>query len=243
MDKVTFRRAKVFENREVAPGIFLLRVEGEHSARPGQFYMLRGWELDPPLSRPFSVFDLDPSGISFLYKVRGRGTRLFSQLSPGDELAALGPLGNPWPKVEGRVAMVGGGLGIAPLFLAAKGLPEVDVFLGFPGKPYLVEEFRKVADKVHVTSETGEGGERGLVSDLFSPEGYRACFACGPLGMLKELAKKCKEAGVPLYVSLEERMACGLGACLGCTLLTKGGPRRVCKDGPIFSAEELCWDG
>ncbi|HAF69843.1 MAG: Dihydroorotate dehydrogenase B (NAD(+)), electron transfer subunit [Acetothermia bacterium 64_32] len=243
MDKVTFRRAKVLENREVAPGIFLLRVEGDHSARPGQFYMLRAWELDPPLSRPLSVFDLDPSGVSFLYKVRGRGTRLLSRLSPGDELAALGPLGNGWKGVEGRVALVGGGLGIAPLLLSAKSVPEADVYLGFPGKPYLVEEFRKVAEKVYVTSETGEGGERGLVSDLFSPEGYDACFACGPLGMLKEVAKKCREAGVPLYVSLEERMACGLGACLGCTVPTKGGPRRVCKDGPVFLAEEPCWDG
>lgn len=243
MDKVTLHRATVLENREVAPGVLLLRVEGTCSALPGQFYMLRAWELDPPLFRPMSVFDLGSSAISFLYTVRGKGTRLLSRLSPGDELDVLGPLGNGWPRVEGRVALVGGGTGIAPLHFTAKAIPEADVYLGFPGKPYLVEEFRKVADKVHVISETGEGGKRGLVSDLFPPEGYRACFACGPLEMLKAIARKCKEAGVPLFVSLEERMACGLGACLGCTVLTKSGPRRVCKDGPVFRAEELYWDG
>ena len=242
MDKVSVRRAKVFENREVAPDVFLLQVEGAFSALPGQFCMLRAWELDPPLFRPMSVFDLGPSTISFLYKVRGRGTGLLSRLSPGDKLTVLGPLGNGWEGAEGRVALVGGGMGIAPLLLAAKAHPQAHVYLGFPGKPYLVERFREVAGKVYVTSETGEGGERGLVSDLFSPQGYSACFACGPLGMLKAIAKKCREVGVPLYVSLEERMACGLGACLGCTILTVRGPKRVCRDGPVFCAEEVLWD-
>lgn len=239
MDRVAVRRAKVLCNEEVAPGVFLLRTGGEFSARPGQFYMVRAWELDPPLSRPFSVFDLSRDGISFLYAVRGRGTRLLSQLSPGDELTLFGPLGNGWERAPGRVALVGGGLGIAPLYFTAKVFGEVDLYLGFRGQPYLVEEFRQVAARLHVASESGEGGEKGLVTDIFSPEGYSACYACGPRPMLAALGKACRRAGVPLFVSLEERMACGLGACLGCTVLTKDGPKRVCRDGPVFRAEEV----
>lgn len=242
MDRVAVRRAKVLCNEEVAPGVFLLRARGEFSARPGQFYMVRAWELDPPLSRPFSVFDLSRDGISFLYAVRGRGTRLLSQLSSGDELTLFGPLGNAWERADGRVALVGGGLGIAPLYFTAKAFGEVDVYLGFRGRPYLVEEFRQVAARLHVASESGEGGKKGFVTDVFSPQGYSACYACGPLDMLKAVAKKCREVGVPLYVSLEERMACGLGACLGCTVFTVRGPKRVCRDGPVFRAEEVLWD-
>jgi dihydroorotate dehydrogenase electron transfer subunit len=243
MPELALRRAKVLENQEVQSGVFLLRAGGKFSARPGQFYMLRAWDLDPPLFRPMSVFDLEGETISFLYAVRGRGTRLLCRLSPGDELSLLGPLGNGWEEPAGRLALVGGGVGIAPLFFAAKASRGADVYLGFPGRPYLVEGFREVAERVYVASETGEGGEKGLVSELFSPEGYAACFACGPQGMLRAIARKCRKAKVPLYVSLEERMACGLGACLGCTVFAKDGPRRVCKDGPVFRAEELFWDG
>jgi len=243
MDKVILSKGKVIENREVAPDVFLLRVEGEYSALPGQFYMLRAWELDPPLFRPMSVFDLGPSAISFLYAVRGRGTRLLSRLSPGDGLTLLGPLGNGWPRAEGRVALVGGGMGIAPLLFTAKAFGGVDVYLGFRGRPYLLEEFRNVAAHIRVASESGGGWEKGPVTKLFSPRGYAACYACGPSALLKALSEKCQKEGVPLFVSLEERMACGLGACLGCTIPTVQGPKRVCQDGPVFCAEEVLWDG
>jgi len=242
VDRVALRRAEVLCNEEVAPGVFLLRAKGEFPARPGQFYMVRAWELDPPLSRPFSVFDLSRDGISFLYAVRGRGTRLLSGLSPGDGLTLFGPLGNGWMRMPGRVALVGGGLGIAPLYFTAKIFGGVDLYLGFRGRPYLVEEFRRVAASIHTASESGEGGEKGLVTDIFSPEGYRACYACGPRGMLAALWERCRRAGVPLFVSLEERMACGLGACLGCTVLTEDGPKRVCRDGPVFQAQEVFGD-
>ncbi len=243
MDQVKLARAEVTGNREVAPGIFLLRAGGEFSARPGQFFMVRAWGLDPPLFRPFSVFDLSPGEISFLYAVRGRGTRLLARLSPGDELLALGPLGNGWPEPRGRLALVGGGLGIAPLYLAAKRFLGAHVYLGFPDRPYLVEEFRQVAAHLRVASETGEGGEPGTAVEIFSPVGYDLCYACGPRGMLAALWERCRRAGVRLYVSVEERMACGLGACLGCTVFARGGPVRVCREGPVFPAEELFDDG
>jgi len=229
-------------NREVAPGIFLLEVRGRFAASPGQFYMLRAWELDPPLSRPMSVFALEERKIAFLYEVRGRGTRLLSRLSPGDELLLLGPLGRGWAPPDRPLALVAGGTGIAPIHFAAQ-LYGGDAFLGFRGKPYLVESFVDWCREVHVASETGEGGLKGVVTEIFRPEGYRTCFACGPEGMLRELHRICRGADVPLFVSVEERMACGLGACLGCTVLTSRGPRKVCVDGPVFPVEELWGDG
>lgn len=239
MDAVALRWAVVRGNAEVAPGVFLLRAEGAFRARPGQFYMVRAWERDPLLFRPLSAFDLSPGEISFLYGVRGRGTCLLSRLSPGEELELLGPLGNGWPEPPGRLALVGGGLGIAALYLAAKAFGGAHVYLGFPGRPFLVEAFREVAAGLRVASESGEGGERGLVTRIFPPEGYDACYACGPRPMLAAIWEACRRAGVALFVSLEERMACGLGACLGCTVFTKDGPKRVCRDGPVFRAEEV----
>lgn len=246
-DKIDYSTGRVRENRAVAPDVFLLKVEGSFKCeKPAQFYMLRAWDLDPPLFRPMSVFDLSDEGISFLYAVRGRGTRLLSRLSSGDELTLLGPLGRGWERTEGRVALVGGGMGIAPLFFTAKVFgPPVEVFLGFRGKPLLVEEFGRLCDRLQVTSESEAPryGQGGLVTDIFSGEGYSACYACGPVPMLATLSAICRRASVPLFLSLEERMACGIGACLGCTVFTKGGPKRVCRDGPVFPAEELLWDG
>lgn len=236
------KRGEVAANREVAPGIFLLEVRGRFAASPGQFYMLRAWELDPPLSRPMSVFSLEERKIAFLYEVRGRGTRLLSRLSPGDALLLLGPLGRGWAPPNRPLALVAGGTGIAPVHFAAQ-LYGGDAFLGFRGKPYLVESFVDWCREVHVASETGEGGLKGVVTEIFRPEGYRTCFACGPEGMLRELHRICRGADVPLFVSVEERMACGLGACFGCTVLTSRGPRKVCVDGPVFPAEELWGDG
>jgi dihydroorotate dehydrogenase electron transfer subunit len=189
-----------------------------------------------------SVFALEERKIAFLYEVRGRGTRLLSRLSPGDELLLLGPLGRGWAPPDRPLALVAGGTGIAPIHFAAQ-LYGGDAFLGFRGKPYLVESFVDWCREVHVASETGEGGLKGVVTEIFRPEGYRTCFACGPEGMLRELHRICRGADVPLFVSVEERMACGLGGCLGCTVLTSRGPRKVCVDGPVFPVEELWGDG
>lgn len=243
MDEIAVRRAPVLANEQVAPDIFLLKVEGSFPARPAQFYMLRSWDLDPPLPRPMSVFDRTDKALLFLYIVRGRGTDLLSRLSPGDELTVLGPLGNGWERMGKRIALIGGGLGIAPLFYTAKVFGRADVYLGFRERPFLLKKFEQVADRVYVSSESGEWGRKGLVTEIFSPGGYDACYACGPYAMLAALSRACQGARVPLFVSLEERMACGIGACLGCAVRTTGSFRRVCRDGPVFRAEEVIWDG
>lgn len=241
MAGLAFRQAPVLEQREVRPGVFVLRVGGEFRAKPGQFFILRAWELYPLLGRPMSVFDLSQDSLSFAYAVRGEGTRAISRLRPGDKLWLLGPLGNGWTRAEGRVALVGGGIGLAPLLFTAKVFgPPLDIFLGFRDEPFLLEEFPPFA-RVHVASERGgpPGVFPGLVSEMFEPHGYAAVYACGPQAMLEALYQKCRRVGVPLYVSLEERLACGIGACLGCTIFTKNGPARLCREGPVFLADEV----
>lgn len=239
---VVFQEAPVLEQRAVAPGVFRLRVGGEFTAQPGQFFLLRAWGLHPLLSRPMSVFDLSPGSLSFLYAVRGEGTRLLSRLRPGDSLQVLGPLGRGWARVEGTVALVGGGLGLAPLFYTAKVFgPPLSVFLGFKDVPFLVEEFRAFGE-VRVATERPDGhpgAVPGRVTDIFEPHGYSAVYACGPNPMLQALHRKCQAVGIPLYVSLEERLACGIGACLGCTIFTRTGPARLCREGPVFPADEV----
>jgi dihydroorotate dehydrogenase electron transfer subunit len=237
------REAAVLTNEEVAPSFFRIAVVGSFPAEPAQFYMLRAWHLDPPLARPMSVFERTEEQVSFLYKVRGKGTKLLSRLKPGDALSLLGPLGNGWQRSDGRIALIGGGCGIAPLLHTAKVFGEVDLYLGFQDRPFLVEAFEKLATRVVITSESGRGGRMGVVIDDFDPANYEACYACGPHEMLKTLAQICNTAGVPLIVSLEERMACGIGACLGCAVKTTNGVRSVCRDGPVFRAEEVVWDG
>ena len=222
--------AKILENHPVADGFHLMRVESDNDAKMGQFYMLRAWDRYPVLSRPISVFDSDGKTVSFLYKVVGQGTEIFRGLQPGEEIKLDGPHGNGFPH-QGDPALVGGGVGIAPLYLLAK---EVDVYLGFSGQPMLVEEYQAAADKVAVNVG-------GFVTDDIDPVQYDVVMACGPEAMMKVLYQKCVDTGskAKVYVSMENRMACGIGACLVCTCKTKSGNKRACKDGPVMEGWEV----
>ena len=233
---------KIRSNEKVDQDFYLMTVEQENKARMGQFYMLRAWDTYPVLSRPISVFDADGQTVSFLYKVIGKGTKMLSELEAGEKITLDGPHGNGFPELTGKkkIALVGGGVGIAPLFLATKTYksadPEtqVDVYLGFSGEPILIDEYKKVADQVIVNVG-------GFVTDDINPCEYDAISTCGPGIMMKVLYDKCQKVGaaVPLYVSMENRMACGIGACLVCTCKTSGGNKKVCKDGPVFLGSEV----
>jgi dihydroorotate dehydrogenase electron transfer subunit len=232
--------ARVLSNETLSKDFRLMRARCDNNAEMGQFYMLRCWDSYPVLSRPVSVFDTDGATLSFLYKIVGQGTAMLAELRSGDSIDLLGPLGKPLPDLDGRIAMVGGGVGAAPLYLAARTLKKrhpdcvLDLYLGFTGEALLEEEFKSAADSV--TVKVG-----GYITDAVNPAGYDHIFACGPEIMMRVLFDKCKEAGAEdrLIVSLESRMACGVGACLVCSCKTAGGRRKVCKDGPVFYGKEV----
>ncbi len=238
--------AVVLENSMQAADIYLLKAglpAGAAAPRAGQFYMLRCWGPDeaPLLSRPISVheYDGEKRTVSFLYQVKGRGTRRLAALEPGSALALTGPAGNGFLLEGATAVVVGGGIGTAPLLQLAKDLARAgvvtDAILGFRDEPYRVEAFRAVCRHVEVATDTGSVGHKGFVTDLLVPGHYDTVYICGPEVMMEKAARMALGAGVRTYVSKEAKMACGLGACLGCTCRTgEGAPVSVCKDGPVF---------
>ncbi|TDA65889.1 MAG: dihydroorotate dehydrogenase electron transfer subunit [Clostridia bacterium] len=225
------------------------------AARPGQFVHVRcGAGLWPLLRRPFSLFAVDREAgeIRLVYQVKGTGTLALTKKQPGEELDVMGPLGLGFPLEPGlrKIWLVGGGVGMAPLYFlareaAASGL-TCDVFLGAVTAAGLLHQelWRGVAARLELATEDGTAGHKGVVTDLVETvlRGNRpaAIYACGPLGMSRRLAVMAAAAGVTGYASLESRMACGVGACQGCAVRLKDGSYRlVCRDGPVFRLEEV----
>lgn len=238
-----YRLEKVHENIEISKNIYKLVIKGNFEAKPGQFYMVRAWKNEPLLSRPISVHDCDEQGITFLYQKVGKGTEIFSKLKENDEIKLLGPSGNGFDveNIKGKVAVVTGGIGIAPMFYVAKSLKafKVDLYAGFREDVYIVNKFEEYVDNINISTEKGNMGHKGYVTDMLKPEDYDLILCCGPEIMMNKVLNMAKEKNVKIYVSMEKKMACGVGACLGCTCKTKVGNKRSCKDGPVFSGEEL----
>lgn len=239
-----------------AAGLLTLRAPRiRDRIAPGQFVHLRisrGSEFI--LRRPFSVHGLTHDGIRILYQVVGRGTRALAEKRPGDEMDALGPLGNGFRMPDGisHALVVGGGLGVAPLALLAEELAErgvaVTACIGAPTaeRLFALDVFERSAREILLATDDGSRGERGFVTMLV--EGALASFSadaayvCGPEPMERIVAAQCAAAGVYCQVSLERLMACGVGACLSCVVETATGLERACCDGPVFDAEEVRWD-
>ncbi len=247
------KRARVLSHRRLKGDYFLLWLSREglrSTPAPGQFVMLRAWpSLDPLLARPFSVHDLGDDGFAILYQVRGRGTRLLSQLKKGDPVDVLGPLGQGFPKpATEEVFLVAGGIGIAPFLLAARYLApshKPSLFYGARSSSDLLRlrAFKELRIPIHLSTEDGSAGARGLVTEILKKALGRTkvtVWACGPMPMLKAVAELAREARVKAYLSLEAMMACGLGLCLGC-VVSKGdqGFLHVCTEGPVVEAEAL----
>ena len=248
--------ATVLRNEVIAPDIRLLTVvwpDLDHAPHAGQFFTLRAWGADeaPFLSRPISVhrWNPDSSTIEFLYQVVGEGTEKLAQLKQQDAFQLTGPMGNGFdvPEIVSKykkIAVVGGGIGTAPMYqltreLAAAGV-KPDVFFGFRDAPYCMEEYREIANLVKVSTDTGAVGFHGFVTQLYDPADYDVVLVCGPTVMMRNAARLCAEKGTPCFVSMEKKMACGIGACLGCTCETKSGEgKSVCKNGPVFDAAEV----
>lgn len=240
-------KAKVISKRFLSDDVFLLKLREPIIAEeslPGQFVNLRCSSIyEPLLRRPLSIYDVEEDNFLLLIRIIGKGTKLLSTVREGDELDVLGPLGNPFPYgMYQNPLLVAGGIGIAPLHFLLRRLSSPILLFGARSKSelYGLEDLTKIARVIPFT-EDGSEGERGLVTTRLKEflKGHDVIFACGPMGMLREVVTIAKSVGVPSYISLEERMACGFGACLGCAVKTKKGYKMVCKDGPVMPGEEV----
>ena len=161
-----YKNGKIISNLEISPNIYKVILEGDFQGQPGQFFMIRGWNgLDPFLARPISISDLEENQITFLYEVRGRGTHIISELKKGDKLSILGPLGNGFaPDLEGKIALVSGGVGIAPMYYLSKKLKnKADLYAGFRSDVYLMDELEEHTENIHISTEDGSSGDRKSV--------------------------------------------------------------------------------
>ncbi len=236
----------VTENSLLARDVYRLHLSGDASGikNPGQFVnlQLEGFFL----RRPISVFDWTEDSLTLIYKTVGQGTAHMSRLSPGTELDVLTGLGNGYDTgLSGeKPLLLGGGVGIPPLYALAKKLKEegkqVRAVLGFrtAADAFGLTDFEALGCETAVTTEDGSLGRRGFVTDAL-PDAYSFFYACGPLPMLRAVWRTCKTSG---QLSLEERMGCGFGACMGCSIQTMSGPKRICREGPVFRKEELPWN-
>ena len=239
---------KVVANAPLTRDVYRMVLEGNTQwiIRPGQFVNI---ELDGLyLRRPISICDWDEHTITIIYKVVGRGTEQMSKMSVGKELDVLTGLGNGFnAEAEcSEALLVGGGVGVPPLYRLAKELlaqgKKVSVVLGFNtvAEVFYAEEFRQLGAEVYVSTADGSMGVKGFVTDAIreSEVVFDYFYACGPLPMLKALCDNCTQRG---ELSFEERMGCGFGACMGCSCKTLTGNKRICKEGPVMRREEIIW--
>lgn len=264
----------VLSNQEIAPGYFRMRIlapDYTRLARPGQFVMFRVQRsLLPLLRRPFGIFragfmpaDCDTMPpkefIEIIYKVVGSGTDIMQGLHLGDPVELLGPLGSGFDlgMTEGNSILVGGGIGLVPLYMLAESIADpsrAELLIGGRSRDDViaVTEFERLGVKTFVSTEDGSLGDAGLVTRILEKrldqKPQATVFACGPMPMIKAVEKICRSRKVALQVSLEELMACGVGACLGCVVKGEGHTEEnpsylcTCTVGPVFNADDLAWD-
>ena len=239
---------EITENLQLTENIFRMKLKGDVSAvtAPGQFVDIR--IEDYYLRRPISVCDVENGEIIIIYKTVGHGTDAMSHMTAGEKLDVLTGLGNGYDlnRSGEHPLLIGGGVGVPPLYMLAKKLKEqhkeVSVILGFnTAKEVFYEtEFKAIGCDVKVTTVDGSYGNKGFVTNAFPlVENYTFTYACGPMPMLKAVYNTAVTDG---QYSFEERMGCGFGACMGCSTKTKNGYKRVCKDGPVFDKEEILWE-
>ena len=239
---------EIVENRPLTGSVYQMTLKGDTSAisHPGQFVelSLEGFFL----RRPISVCNYDEGTLTLIYKVVGKGTAQMANLTQGTKLSALTGLGNGFnDSVECSSALlVGGGVGVPPLYRLARNLiaqgKSVTVVLGFntASEVFYQSEFEALGAKVIVATADGSAGCKGFVTDAIAQNNIEAeyFYSCGPLPMLRALTTALD---IPGEISLEERMGCGFGICMGCSIQTASGPKRVCKEGPVFKKKEILW--
>lgn len=250
--------AEIIQNTEIAPDIYKMELQASEiaqKANPGQFLHIRCSDtLSPLLRRPISIADVDKKAgkIKIIYRVVGEGTHLLCQKKPGSRIDLIGPLGKgfPLPNKGKTSIIIGGGIGVAPLFYLAKKISgPVTALLGFTTKQeaFGIEFLNSLGIEVIITTDDGTLGHKGFPTELLK-QYLKQCqdksdlilYACGPKLMLSGVKAIAARDNIPAYFSLEERMACGVGACIGCSVKSsQEGYKKVCKDGPVFEAGEI----
>ena len=237
----------VSAQRKLTETVFEMNLSGDTAAitAPGQFVNLR---LDGLyLRRPISVCDLEGETLTLVYKVVGKGTAQLSQMQPGQKIPVLTGLGNGYDTARSgdQPLLIGGGVGVPPLYLLAKRLraegKHVSVVLGFntASELFYEQEFLNLGCELHISTVDGSRGVKGFVTDAL-PERYTHVYTCGPEPMLKAVYRTIPTGG---SFSFEKRMGCGFGACMGCSCKTITGYKRICKEGPVLQKEEILWEG
>lgn len=246
--------AVIISQEEIAPGIFSMWLKTEQiaqHAKAGQFISIYCEDGSRMLPRPISICEIDKNdgALHLVYRVAGKGTQEFSEKNTGMELSVLGPLGNGFPLKSKKAFLIGGGIGIPPVLELAKQLDcEKQIVLGYRNSDmFLLDEFKKYGS-VYIATEDGSYGSKGNVLDAIRENDLEAdiIYACGPTPMLRALKEYAAEKQMECWISMEEKMACGIGACLACVCKSKEVDahtnvhnKRVCKEGPVFRAEEV----
>lgn len=246
-------QAIIIRQEEISYGIYSMWLKTEKIAayaKAGQFVSLYCHDGSRLLPRPISICEIDTldCALRVVYRIAGKGTDEISALGTGNHLNIVGPLGNGFPHKEKKAFLIGGGIGIPPLLQLAKELDcEKQIILGYRDDLFLREEFKKQG-KVYIATENGSYGTDGNVLDAIRENGLDAeiIYACGPSPMLRAVKEYAAMKQIECWISMEERMACGIGACLGCVCQSKEKDshtnvhnKRVCKEGPVFRAEEV----
>ncbi len=251
---------KLIKKEELVSGIYKFSVEAPEIAKlakPGQFLEIKVTKegIEPFLRRPISIFNLDKNIVEFIFQVKGRGTELLAKREVGENIDIMGPLGYGTFNIQEyeNVFIIGGGIGVYPLYELAKQLQgkakNINVYLGFRNRSLVTceKDFENVSDKLIIATDDGSYKEKGFAINYLKEDAKLKkpdiIFACGPLPMLKSVREYAIEENIPCQISLEERMGCGIGACLGCAVKIISGKEEryghVCKEGPVFNATDV----
>lgn len=246
-------QAVIIKQEEISYGIFSMWLKTDRiakNAKPGQFISMYCKDGSRLLPRPISICQIDreDGALRVVYRVAGKGTDEFSNLHTGSQIEIVGPLGNGFPKKEKKAFLIGGGIGIPPMLQLAKELDcEKQIILGYRDELFLKDEFKGLGS-LYIATEDGSYGTEGNVLDAIRENGLDAqiIYACGPTPMLRAIKAYAAEKKIECWLSLEEKMACGIGACLACVCKSKEkdghtnvNNKRICKEGPVFRAEEV----
>ena len=238
--------ARLLSKEQLADGIYSMWIEAEtvaKEARPGQFVSVYCKDGSRVLPRPISICEITETSLRLVYRVAGAGTAEFSAYEVGEEIRIQGPFGNGFPLLPEKAILIGGGIGVPPMYGLAKDfinrgiIPQVIVGFNSADDVILLHQFKRLGIEPIVTTVDGSIGIKGFVTDAMKELDYDYVYTCGPEPMLKAIWDVAPDG----QFSFEARMACGFGACMGCTCETKYGYKRICKDGPVLYKEEIIW--